>query len=701
MIIVSQPSSIETTLNNSTQFNIQATKHAFDTLVSHQYRNKPQAIIRELMCNAADAHREAGTTLSIRVHLPTALEPHLTIQDFGTGISPEAMTTIYSSLFASTRNGSNEFTGGYGLGCKVPFAYSDTYAVSSRYNGSEYAYAMYRNPEGIPCFSLASITPTDIRNGLTVTIPVKQDDIDDFIMAADKILPWFDNVLCNQHFEIPEVIWETQHASIVKFTTQQATPIKVRLGNVLYDITNTEILWLQCVNKTMGQTTNYGYHYFGSRASCPNTSIIINMPMGSVTVTPNREDLVFDDATRETLKTAMEKTLESLKKHLDGLSYTTHVEATKALQPMYEILHVVRAWPQKVCVEGYEIDGTYPITFPEHWNLTTFSLKYRCRNNNHDIDKNRTISVSPDTQLVVVTGKCLKTMLKRELQVRTQTYMHMNGCHTRGLYVSNATQDEIATFLKPYITRQPITVTILPAPPKPKTPPITKSPLYDPDNKWFEPLYPTHKDFVYILTETNKFKETHDPDNVFATTNPKKVYDAVKELLRHAPYNDFETNTKIFLASKTHAKLLEEAPNAIDAREFAKEKVNHEWFDPFPYYQAAVTCALTDLHIRHIASIFIWKSNCETPRTMRLRELVGHEPCLDYTKYVDIAKTLRIELKPCLLASMIAETKELLDHYDPIIATMQPNANISTVLKYYDLGKSMEKRTNTHALATD
>ena len=120
------------------QFTIKATGKAFRILSSGLYKEKILAIVRELSCNAYDAHVDAGKAdLPFDVHLPNALEPFYLIRDYGKGLSQEAMETVYTTYFESTKTESNEVIGGLGLGCKSPLSYVDQFTVTSFQGGQK------------------------------------------------------------------------------------------------------------------------------------------------------------------------------------------------------------------------------------------------------------------------------------------------------------------------------------------------------------------------------------------------------------------------------------------------------------------------------------------------------------------------------------------------------------------------------------
>ena len=113
-------------------FSIEVNAKAFELLSSGLYTDKPLAIVRELSCNAFDAHMEAGNAdRPFLIQLPNDLEPEFRIRDYGTGLKHEQVMKLYSSYFTSTKTNTNNQIGAFGLGSKSPFSYTDTFTVTS------------------------------------------------------------------------------------------------------------------------------------------------------------------------------------------------------------------------------------------------------------------------------------------------------------------------------------------------------------------------------------------------------------------------------------------------------------------------------------------------------------------------------------------------------------------------------------------
>lgn len=155
------------------EFRIRNSAKAFSILSSGLYANKIRAIIRELSCNAVDSHIAAGKAdTPFDIHLPNQLEPWFAIRDYGTGLSHEQVTSIYTTYFESTKTGSNDFIGALGLGSKSPFSYTDNFTVTAIQNGKKGIYSAFINAEGVPSIAQMMTEDTDEPSGVEVKFSV-------------------------------------------------------------------------------------------------------------------------------------------------------------------------------------------------------------------------------------------------------------------------------------------------------------------------------------------------------------------------------------------------------------------------------------------------------------------------------------------------------------------------------------------------
>lgn len=178
--------------DNEKSFSIKATPKMFRMLSSGIYSNKIGAVIRELSCNAYDAHVSAKKShIPFEIHLPTNLEPWFSVKDNGIGLSHEDVTNLYCNYGESTKENSNDFIGAFGLGSKSPFSYVDTFTVTSIFNGKKRSYTAFISENGEPKISMFHEGDTDLENGIEVQVPVKDNDFSSFRDNAKTFLRYF------------------------------------------------------------------------------------------------------------------------------------------------------------------------------------------------------------------------------------------------------------------------------------------------------------------------------------------------------------------------------------------------------------------------------------------------------------------------------------------------------------------------------
>jgi anti-sigma regulatory factor (Ser/Thr protein kinase) len=162
-------------------------------LRSKLYSNPIKIVVQEILSNARDAHREAGKEdVPIQVTLPTAMNPNFEVKDFGVGITPERMSNVFLQYGMSTKRDDNVQTGGFGLGAKSPFSYTDSFVIESVTEKTKRIYVAYIDETSVGKMSLLSSEPTEESNGVTIKIPVKESDFYSFRTAFTDITTYWD-----------------------------------------------------------------------------------------------------------------------------------------------------------------------------------------------------------------------------------------------------------------------------------------------------------------------------------------------------------------------------------------------------------------------------------------------------------------------------------------------------------------------------
>jgi len=177
----------------SEDFVISNTSKMFDILSNKIYEDPIRAVVRELCCNAIDAHIEALVDVPLNVYLPTPSSKTLVIEDFGIGMTHEDVMTVYKSYGNSTKSSSDKMIGALGLGGKTPLAYTSQFTLETAKGGSKNRYVVFKNDNGIPNVAHISQEASD-ETGTRIELLVQEADIILFHKAAVKTFAFFDEM---------------------------------------------------------------------------------------------------------------------------------------------------------------------------------------------------------------------------------------------------------------------------------------------------------------------------------------------------------------------------------------------------------------------------------------------------------------------------------------------------------------------------
>lgn len=187
MKLLNEAAPVETFgVTETSSFSIAMNSKAFRVLSDTLYQNKLGSIVREISCNAYDAHVMAGKPeVPFVIHLPNAFEPWFSVQDFGVGLTPDDIRTVFTVYFQSTKDQSNDAIGAFGLGAKTPFAYTDQFTVTSITGGMKRIYSCFISASGVPDIALMDESETSEENGVEIRLSAKREDYSRF---ADEVV---------------------------------------------------------------------------------------------------------------------------------------------------------------------------------------------------------------------------------------------------------------------------------------------------------------------------------------------------------------------------------------------------------------------------------------------------------------------------------------------------------------------------------
>lgn len=162
-------------------------------LRSKVYSDIIKAVVQEYLCNGRDSHRVKGNTdKPLQVFLPNPFEQTWRCRDFGTSITPEDMTAVFILYGESTKRVDDLQTGGYGIGCKTGFGYSDSFLVNTFKDGIARNYSCYLDESKCGELVLLGESATSEPDGTEVVIPVKHGDINRFREETARATEFWD-----------------------------------------------------------------------------------------------------------------------------------------------------------------------------------------------------------------------------------------------------------------------------------------------------------------------------------------------------------------------------------------------------------------------------------------------------------------------------------------------------------------------------
>ena len=191
----------------SKSFGIGDVSAIIDILRNRMYSRPIQTLVQEYICNARDAMIEAGTnkTHKLSIIAPTKLACEFRVRDFGVGLSEERVQNVFTMYGASTKRNTNGQIGGYGLGAKSAWAYTDSFTVVSYYEGTKTTYLCHVGRDNIGSMDILNQESTTQKNGVEIIVTVKPADVDSFQIAVRRCIMFWDRNTIDVNIQVPNV----------------------------------------------------------------------------------------------------------------------------------------------------------------------------------------------------------------------------------------------------------------------------------------------------------------------------------------------------------------------------------------------------------------------------------------------------------------------------------------------------------------
>lgn len=307
-------------IGEKSQFSIAMNAKMFRVLSDQMYRNKIGSMVRELSCNAVDAHIDGDRpTLPFSLHMPDSIEPWFAVKDEGIGMSDTDLRKMYTTYGESTKDQSNKMIGAFGLGSKTPFAYTDQFTVTSIHEGVKRIYTAVLGDDGKPEMVLNAETPTEEHAGLEVNVGVRDADFDKFrreVAEQLRFLAIKPELLNNRSgvefadlYDAEKIDFQNDGITVYKKGSGYRSEtivdgIWIVQGGVGYPLSISEL----------GDKVNSDSAKFAE--AIKRKGAVIEFPIGSIEVTASREGISYTD-----------ETIDSIAKRLSDIAELIRAEA--------------------------------------------------------------------------------------------------------------------------------------------------------------------------------------------------------------------------------------------------------------------------------------------------------------------------------------------------------------------------------------
>lgn len=268
------------------------------------YTNPALSMVQEVICNAQDAHIEAGIKdTPIQISLT---DSRLIIRDFGNGIPHAKIAEIYGTFGKSTKRKNKEATGGFGFGSKSPWAFTDIFGVTSYHSGVASIYRMVKSdPEFDGKPSIVRIHHMESNEtGLEVSIPLGSYDRSKLVSYIQRVVFNGGIVATLDGEPLKRVPYEeAKHG----FTVLPMPACKIshkfgiKYGSVIYPLVAERSYSFYDELKNLEQKLHLPYNLIFVFHAEPNT----------ITIAPSRDGLTYQQKTQDAILELINKQIET------------------------------------------------------------------------------------------------------------------------------------------------------------------------------------------------------------------------------------------------------------------------------------------------------------------------------------------------------------------------------------------------------
>lgn len=341
---------LETNVEAETQnFGIGDASVVIEILRNKLYEHKIRTLVQEYICNARDAMREVGKGNAFEITVPTRLNPVFSVRDFGPGISPDRMRDVFVMYGASTKRGTNNQTGGFGIGAKSAWSYTDSFTIVSIVDGTRRTYVAHTGVNNNGRLDLVETSQTDEENGTEIQVAVKPYDLDEFKSAIFRATYfWEQKPTFKGELNPPSLVRGEVISDLLEVTDREMLPEYIR-GSYGEDI----IAVIDGVPYFIQEKLSQKVKPLVELNNLVRKTVILHFGNGMVEVSASRESISDSKHTLAALEKLGNKALLEAQTHIS--------DAFGAIKSTPEYLQTYAKMSKLFCVDSFAKYGDYNI----------------------------------------------------------------------------------------------------------------------------------------------------------------------------------------------------------------------------------------------------------------------------------------------------------------------------------------------------
>jgi len=388
----SHSNKLDTNVENETQeFGIGDASVVIEILRNRLYQHKVRTLVQEYICNARDAMRESGKDNQFKVTVPNYLNPVFKVRDFGPGVSPERMKNVFIMYGSSTKRTSNNQTGGFGLGAKSAWSYTDSFTIVSVVDGIRRTYVAHTGVNNNGRLDLVSSEKTDEASGTEIQVAVKERDIEEFRNAVHRaIFFWDERPIVKGDLDVPTLVKGVRIGDMVEVIANDLLPSCVKGSSW----GNQPLAVIDGIPYTIDTGLTDKVEKFSEIDDLVKGRLILHFGNGIVEVAASRESIADSEITINSMKKIAGKALIEVKTHIS--------DTFGKVKTNSEYLSTYSLMSGSFEVKGFATFGDYSI---EYGRIVSTLLEKVILTDIHDLDRRRRNKINKITKSEMSAGR--------------------------------------------------------------------------------------------------------------------------------------------------------------------------------------------------------------------------------------------------------------------------------------------------------